>query len=478
MTASRAKIGKDNNKAQRRGASDGAGPRDPMRAVVLHPVSREESKAARGQRSADGRASSRRSIPPEARLDEAVGLARAIELDVAQSGLVPISRPRPATLLGPGKVEELKGIIEAEAAGLVIIDHVLTAVQQRNLEKAWNAKVLDRTGLILEIFGARARTKEGSLQVELAHLLYQRSRLVRSWTHLERQRGGFGFLGGPGETQIEADRRVIGERIDAIKRDLAGVRRTRELHRASRRRTPFPTVALAGYTNAGKSSLFNGLTKAGVDAEDKLFATLDPTMRRLDLPGAVAILSDTVGFISELPTTLVAAFRATLEEVSEADLILHVRDIATAFSDQQSQDVEGVLAGLGVDVEGHDARIIEVWNKIDLLGEAEREALVGQAARLDRKPVLVSARSGEGLDALKRRIADFLASSHIVRVLTVGSHQGALLHWLYERAQIRERHDHDDGSTQLEVRLAASDLERFEYMRSKIAAESGAGQRT
>ncbi len=475
MTASRAKIGKDNNKARRRGANDGAAPRDPMRAVVLHPVSREESKAARGQRSADGRAASRRSVPPEARLEEAVGLARAIALDVAQSGLVPISRPRPATLLGPGKVEELKGIIEAEAAGLVIIDHVLTAVQQRNLEKAWNAKVLDRTGLILEIFGARARTKEGSLQVELAHLLYQRSRLVRSWTHLERQRGGFGFLGGPGETQIEADRRVIGERIDAIKRDLAGVRRTRELHRASRRRTPFPTVALAGYTNAGKSSLFNGLTKASVDAEDKLFATLDPTMRRLDLPGSVAILSDTVGFISELPTTLVAAFRATLEEVSEADLILHVRDIATAFSDQQSQDVEGVLAGLGIDIGGHDARIIEVWNKIDLLGEAEREALVAQAARLDRKPVLVSARGGEGLDALKRRIADFLAASHVVRVLTVGSHQGALLHWLYERAQIRARHDHDDGSTQLEVRLAASDLERFEYMRLKMAAESGAG---
>ncbi len=447
-----------------------------MRAIVLHPVFREDVKATRGQRSADGHASTRKPVPPEARLEEAVGLARAIALDVALSGLVPIPRPRPATLFGSGKVEEFKGIVEAERASLVIVDHALTPVQQRNLEREWNAKVLDRTGLILEIFGARARTKEGGLQVELAHLLYQRSRLVRSWTHLERQRGGFGFLGGPGETQIEADRRVIGERIDAIKRDLGAVRRTRELHRASRRRTPFPTVALAGYTNAGKSSLFNVLTKADVVAEDKLFATLDPTMRRIELLGGVAILSDTVGFISELPTTLVAAFRATLEEVSGADLILHVRDIATTYSDQQKEDVEGVLAGLGVEIGGHEAKIVEVWNKIDLLGEEERQFLASQAARLDPQPMLVSAQTGAGLPELKRRIADFLASSHVVRVLTIGSGEGALLHWLYERAQIRSRRDHEDGTTEIEVRLAAADLERFEFMRGKLAAESGAGQ--
>jgi GTP-binding protein HflX len=448
-----------------------------MRAIVLHPVLREESKAARGQRSADGRASARQSVPPEAGLEEAVGLARAIQLEVSQSGLVPITRPRPATLFGPGKVEELRGIIEAESVGLVIVDHPLTAVQQRNLEKEWSAKVLDRTGLILEIFGARARTKEGRLQVELAHLLYQRSRLVRSWTHLERQRGGFGFLGGPGETQIEADRRVIGERIDAIRRDLGAVRRTRELHRASRRRTPFPIVALAGYTNAGKSSLFNALTQADVVAEDKLFATLDPTMRRINLPGGgTAILSDTVGFISELPTALIAAFRATLEEVSQADLILHVRDIATPHTAQQKLDVESVLAELGVDIEGHDKKIIEVWNKVDLLSDEERQTLQAQAARIGRTAVLVSARDGDGLGDLRLRIGDVLAASHLIRVLTIGSDEGALLNWLYKHAQIRDRRDHEDGTIQIEARLAAPDLERFEAMRAKKAAANGAGQ--
>jgi GTP-binding protein HflX len=477
LTASRARSKTDKGEKRRRGASAGAVTRNPVRAIVLHPVLREDSKATRGQRPAGRHASARNAVLPEAGLQEALGLARAIQLDVCQSGLVPIARPRPATLFGPGKVEELRGIVEAEAVGLVIVDHPLTAVQQRNLERAWSAKVLDRTGLILEIFGARARTKEGRLQVELAHLLYQRSRLVRSWTHLERQRGGFGFLGGPGETQIEADRRVIGDRIDAIRRDLGAVRRTRELHRASRRRTPFPIVALAGYTNAGKSSLFNALTQADVVAEDKLFATLDPTMRRIGLPGGgTAILSDTVGFISELPTALIAAFRATLEEVSEADLILHVRDIATPHSAQQKLDVEAVLAELGVDVEGHDNTIIEVWNKIDLLTHAQRQALRGQAGRSARTPVPVSARDGEGLGDLRTRIGEVLAASHLVRVVNIGSGEGALLHWLYTHAQIRDRQDHEDGSTRLEVRLAAPDLERFEAMRAKTAANNGAGQ--
>jgi GTP-binding protein HflX len=466
LTASRAKPPKNSTRKRRRDKSgEPDARRQQTRAIVLHPFMRDGGQAQAMRAAGDGAKSARLSVPPEARLEEAAGLARAIDLDVAQSGLVPLSRPRPATLIGPGKVEELKGIVEAEGAGLVIIDHALTPVQQRNLERAWNAKVLDRTGLILEIFGARARTKEGRLQVELAHLLYQRSRLVRSWTHLERQRGGFGFLGGPGETQIEADRRVIGERIDAIRRELAGVRRTRELHRASRRRTPFPTVALAGYTNAGKSTLFNALTRASVVAEDQLFATLDPTMRRLELPGGVAILSDTVGFISDLPTTLVAAFRATLEEVSQADLILQVRDIAAPYSEQQKQDVEAVLGELGVDVAGAGERIVEVWNKADLLDEAERNKLCAQARRHDNQPVLVSAATGQGLDALKQRIADVLARGHLTRVFDLGAQEGALLHWLYEHGEVRARRDFEDGTIRIEARLAASDLARFEAMR-------------
>ncbi len=423
----------------------------------------------------DGRIAPSEPVPEEARLEEAEGLARAIDLDIAQSGIVRLARARPATLFGPGKVEELKGIIEAEGAGLVIIDHALTPVQQRNLERAWNAKILDRTGLILEIFGDRARTKEGRLQVELAHLLYQRSRLVRSWTHLERQRGGYGFLGGPGETQIEADRRVIGERIDAIRRELASVRRTRGLHRAGRRRTPFSTIALAGYTNAGKSTLFNILTKAKVVAEDQLFATLDPTMRKLELPGGIAILSDTVGFISDLPTTLVAAFRATLEEVLEADLILHVRDIAAPFSEKQKQDVETVLAELGVDVEGHGAKILEVWNKIDLLSEERRPALQSQARRLDPAPVLVSAESGEGLDELKARIDEFLTRGQVLRHFDIGSDEGALIHWLYEHGEVRKRKDCEDGRTRIEARLTISNLKKFEDLQAK-SRNSGAGR--
>ena len=337
-----------------------------LRAVVLLPVL--DQKRGKGARRAASRAESERS--PQARLEEAAGLAAAIDLDIAASGVVPVPSPRPATLFGSGKVEELEGLVRAEDASLVIVDHPLTPVQQRNLERAWDAKVLDRTGLILEIFGRRARTREGRLQVELAHLVYQKSRLVRSWTHLERQRGGFGFLGGPGETQIEADRRIIGDRIDVIRKELEQVRRTRGLHRKSRQRVPYPSVALVGYTNAGKSTLFNALTGAKVFAEDTLFATLDPTIRAVSLPGgSKAVLSDTVGFISDLPTTLIAAFRATLEEVLEAELILHVRDIADQTSSSQRADVNAVLSELGIDAEGEPGRLLEVWNKADLLDE-------------------------------------------------------------------------------------------------------------
>ncbi|MEM7191340.1 MAG: GTPase HflX, partial [Pseudomonadota bacterium] len=307
---------------------------------------------------------------PQSRLDEAVGLALAIDLDIRASGIVPVPQPKPATLFGSGKVAELAGLVRMEEAELIVVDHPLSPVQQRNLERAWNAKVLDRTGLILEIFGERARTREGRLQVELAHLVYQKSRLVRSWTHLERQRGGIGFLGGPGETQIETDRRLLSERIDKIKKELAHVRQTRTLQRKSRQRVPYPAVALVGYTNAGKSTLFNTLTGADVMAQDVLFATLDPTIRALSLPhGSKSVLSDTVGFISELPTTLVAAFRATLEEVEEADLILHVRDISDDASASQREDVNAVLNELGICADDEPGKVLEVWNKADLLDE-------------------------------------------------------------------------------------------------------------
>ena len=335
---------------------------------------------------------------PQARLEEAVGLALAIDLDVVQAGIVPLNEIRPATYIGSGKVDEIAGLVKSLEAGIVVCDCALSPVQQRNLEKAWNAKVLDRTGLILEIFGRRARTKEGSLQVELAHLTYQRSRLVRSWTHLERQRGGFGFLGGPGESQLEIDRRLIEERIARIEAELEKVKKRRKLHRDSRARVPYPIAALVGYTNAGKSTLFNRLTRASVLEADMLFATLDPTLRAVQLPGGLKIiLSDTVGFISDLPTMLVAAFRATLEEVIEADVILHVRDVSHEDTEAQSHDVEEVLRALGIDPNDED-RLIEVWNKIDRLDDDGRARLQNLAERQPRvrRPVLVSALTGRG----------------------------------------------------------------------------------
>ncbi len=345
-----------------------AGDRQTGRVIVIGPYLRMR----RGDADAQANEAVRDS---DARLEEAAGLARAIDLTIADTLIAPISQIRPATYLGKGKVEEITGLIAGHDIELVVMDCALSPIQQRNLEKAWNTKVLDRTGLILEIFGRRAKTKEGALQVELAHLNYQRSRLVRSWTHLERQRGGFGFMGGPGETQIEADRRLIGDRIARLENELKKVQATRRLHRAGRQRVPYRVVALVGYTNAGKSTLFNRLTRADVQAADMLFATLDPTLRALSLPhGGKAMLSDTVGFISNLPTQLVAAFRATLEEVLEADIILHVRDISHEDAEAQERDVDAVLRQLGIDPDA-GARILEVWNKIDRFDPEERANL-------------------------------------------------------------------------------------------------------
>ena len=405
-------------------------------------------KSARGAKS---RSTSERS--PQARLDEAVGLAAAIDLDIKASGLVPVPNPRPATLFGSGKVEELAGLMRAEEAELVIVDHPLTPVQQRNLETAWDAKVLDRTGLILEIFGSRARTREGRLQVELAHLVYQKSRLVRSWTHLERQRGGFGFLGGPGETQIETDRRLIGERIDVIRKELEQVKRTRSLHRKSRERVPYPSAALVGYTNAGKSTLFNALTGAKVLAEDTLFATLDPTIRALPLPGgSKAVLSDTVGFISDLPTTLIAAFRATLEEVLQAELILHVRDIADVASASQRDDVNAVLAELGIEAEGEPDRVMEVWNKADLLDAAALKRIEKESKGAGT--VLVSAVTGYGLKMLLAEIERRLNRARDTLMIALKPEEGALSNWIYENCEVIEREDLGEGVTALRIRIA------------------------
>ena len=397
----------------------------------------------------------------EARLEEAVGLARAIRLHVVGAEITPVARPRPSSLLGSGTLDTLGGLISDNEVGVVVIDGALSPVQQRNLEKHWQAKVIDRTGLILEIFGARARTHEGRLQVELAALSYQRSRLVRSWTHLERQRGGFGFLGGPGESQLEIDRRLIGERIARLKRELADVKRTRALHREARRRVPYPVVALVGYTNAGKSTLFNRLTGSSVGAGDMLFATLDPTMRRLELPsGRSAILSDTVGFISDLPTHLVAAFRATLEEVTEADIIVHVCDSHHPDSDAQRQDVLAVLADLGLG-EVAENGLIEAMNKLDLVDPANRAGLMSRGSR-DRQRVALSALTGEGCKALLATIERRLESDIRPVRLDIPLTDGKTLAWIYRHGEVLGRRD-DAEAAHLSVRLSEADIARLRH---------------
>jgi GTP-binding protein HflX len=436
------------------------------RALVIEPVVRRAlARAAPSDRA------------PAARLDEAVGLARAIDLDVAQAGIIMLSAVRPATYLGTGKVEEFAGLVKTHDASIVVMDCALSPVQQRNLEKAWGAKVIDRTGLILEIFGRRARTREGALQVEHAHLTYQKGRLVRSWTHLERQRGGFGFLGGPGETQLEADRRIIEERLAKIDAELVKVKRTRELHRESRRRVPYPVAALVGYTNAGKSTVFNRMTQARVLSADMLFATLDPTLRAVDLPhGARIILSDTVGFISDLPTMLIAAFRATLEEVIEADVILHVRDVSHEDAEAQLQDVENILRQLGIDPHCEAAgkqALIEVWNKIDRLDAEQQARLRNLAERrpADQRPALVSAITGEGIDALNAAIEARLAAGRVLLELVLEAADGAGVSWLHRHTEvIHKAVDEESGRTVMTVR---ADPQKAGAVRAKFAVAHG-----
>ena len=412
------------------------------RAGVLHPHIKGAPSQAR---------------TPEACLAEARGLAEAIDLQIVEAEIYPIRAARSATLFGSGQVAEIADSVKARAIAVVVVNGTLTPVQQRNLEQAWNCKVIDRTGLILEIFGARARTREGRSQVELAALSYQRSRLVRSWTHLERQRGGFGFFGGPGETQIETDRRQIDQRIHQLRGELEEVKRTRGLHRRARQ---YPVVALVGYTNAGKSTLFNRLTQAEVVVADQLFATLDPTMRAVDLPtGAKVILSDTVGFISALPTDLIAAFRATLEEVLAADIILHVRDISHDDSEAQKLDVHKVLSEMGLD-EVVDAGLIEALNKIDLLDGEAREKVRNQAAR-NPDTVPVSALTGEGTDELLALLERRLALSRRIVEYSLSHADGSAIAWLYDHAEVLSRSD-DGGYARLRVGMKESDIARFE----------------
>lgn len=423
------------------------------RVLVLHPYLKARKSVASGHHITALRS-------PGARLEEAIGLCHALDLNVVRSQILPLAKLVPATFVGSGKLRELGDIITGEKIELVIFDCELTPGQQRNIERLLKVKVIDRTGLILEIFGERARTREGVLQVELAHLTYQKSRLVRSWTHLERQRGGFGFLGGPGESQIESDRRMIAARIRNIGRQLQDVSRTRKLHRNARKASQYPVVAMVGYTNAGKSTLFNYLTQSSVMAEDMLFATLDPTMREIELAhGRQAILSDTVGFISDLPTELVAAFKATLEEVSEADLIVHVRDISHGDTQAQRQDVMKILHDLGLE-EGPDCLIHEVWNKIDLLGEEPRHMLENLAERKTNVSLL-SAVTGEGCDEFRRKLNDLLATGSKIMTMAYSHDQGARIAWLYGHCEVIGRED-SENETILTARIDARQLGRIE----------------
>ncbi|MFL6762147.1 MAG: GTPase HflX [Sphingomicrobium sp.] len=400
----------------------------------------------------------------DARVEEAAGLAEAIGIDVIAARPFRVRAVRPATLLGKGQVEEIAEAAKEEGAGLLIVDAALTPIQQKNLEEEVGTKVIDRTGLILEIFGERAATAEGQLQVELAHLQYQSGRLVRSWTHLERQRGGFGFLGGPGETQIEADRRLIRDRMAKIRRELDQVKRTRTLHRDRRQRAPWPVIALVGYTNAGKSTLFNRLTGEAVFAENLLFATLDPTMRDIRLPGFdKVILSDTVGFVSDLPTELIAAFRATLEEVREADLLVHVRNMAHPDREAQREDVDDVLVTLGLTEEGAPPRI-EAWNKVDLLANEERERLFEEARRRE-DVVPISAVTGDGLDDLRECMAEKLRSGEQVHLIRLAASEGSKIAWLHSRGEVLDQKlDHDE--MELSVRLSPDNWARFQALES------------